>query len=74
MEKKRQLTGMWLKLVIGTIQEKLDRDIVSDSMEVYKIKSHVPIHALPQDRPHQWIRDNAPRFPPNNPDVSELHM
>ena len=39
---KRQLTGVRLKLVIGTIQEKLRKDIVarvrrdSDSMEVMK--------------------------------------
>lgn len=39
-----------------------------------KKKSHVPIHAPPQDRPRQWILDNAPRFPPNNPDVSEPRM
>ena len=29
---KRQLTGMWLKLLVGTIQEKLGGDVVGESL------------------------------------------
>jgi hypothetical protein len=34
---KRQLTGMWLKLVIGTIQEKLREDVVGEGLDGSKI-------------------------------------
>ena len=34
---KRQLTGMWLKFVIGTIQEKLRGDVVGEGLNDSKV-------------------------------------